>query len=141
MKKLGNIRIEKIWEDDSCFEIKLSIESEFVSAWQTCYFDAVSFNELSSFINDYCIGECNSNYYESGDKQGNSTPSFSMCLRDDSKGHVVVEMDLEINDVEDRTHRCVCNVYSELGLLEQFAKRLSRLVRSEIGFTVSLLDK
>jgi len=50
-------------------------------------------------------------------------------------------MDLEINDVEDRTHRCVCNVYTELGLLEQFAKRTSRLVQAETGFTVSLLGE
>ncbi len=53
MKRLGNISIEKIWEDDYCFEIRLIIESEYVRAWQNCYFDAVSLSELSSFITDF----------------------------------------------------------------------------------------
>ena len=141
MKQLGNISIEKIWEDACCFEIKLSVESEYVRAWQTCYYDSFSFGEFCSFLIRYCEGTPNSDYYESGAKQGNYSPSFSMRLKDDNSGHISVEMDLEINDVEDRTHRCVCNVYTELGLLEQFAKRISRLIQAETGFTVSLLGE
>lgn len=56
MKRSGNISLEKIWEDDDCFEVKIIIESEYVRAWQSCYFGAVSLSELSSFITDYCNG-------------------------------------------------------------------------------------
>ena len=141
MKQFGNICIEKIWEDNYCFEIKLSIESEYISAWQTCYFDSVTFGELCAFLIRYCEGSFDSNYYESGPKQGNYTPQFSIRLKNDNAGHITLEMNLEINDVEDRTHRCVCNVYTELGLLEQFAKKISILDRAKIGFSVSLIDK
>ena len=141
MKQLGNISIEKIWEDDLCFEIKISVESQYVSAWQTCYYNSVSLSEFSSFLTRYCEGASDSDYYESGAKRGNYAPSFSMRLKDDNAGHVSIETDLEINDVEDRTHRCVCNVYTEIGLLERFAKRIPELVQAEIGFSVSVLDE
>ena len=141
MERLGNITIEKLWVDVYCFEIRLIIESEYVRAWQNCYFDSASIDRLSSFITDYCSGYRNSDYFESGPKQGNYAPSFSIRLKDDNAGHITIETDLEINDTEDRTHRCVCNVYTELGLLERFAKRLLKLIQAEIGFSVSLLDE
>ena len=37
------------------------------------------------------------------------------------------EVDLEVCDVDDRSHRCQCNVMCELGALESFGKRLSAL--------------
>ena len=141
MERLGNISIEKIWEDAFCFEIRLIIESEYVKAWQNCYFDSVSISRLCSFLSDYCSGSRNTDYYESGPKQGNYTPSFSIGLKDDNTGHITIEADLEINDTKDRNHRCVCNLNTELGLLERFAKNLSKLVQAEIGFSVSLLDE
>ena len=39
---LGNILIEKTWEDELIFEVRLNVESKYVNAWQTCYFDSVS---------------------------------------------------------------------------------------------------
>ena len=63
-----------------------------------------------------------------------------MRLSSNSTGHITIEMDLEINDVEDRSHRCICNVYTELGLLEKFAKNVHKLIDADIGSTVSLLD-
>ncbi len=141
MEPFGNIRIEKIWEDELIFEVKLSVESEYVCAWQTCYFDSVSFNKLCSFIMDYCKGTCNNDYYESGHKQGNYGPAFSIRLSDDKAGHITIEIDLEIDDVEDRSHRCVCNVYTELGLLVRFAKRIPAVINSKTGFEVSLLEE
>ena len=140
MKRLGNISLKKIWEDDDFFEVKIIIESEYVRAWQNCYFGAVSLSELSSFIADYCNGSGNTDYYESGPKQGKYAPSFSIRLKNDNTGHVTIETDLEIEDTEDRTHRCVCNLYTELGLLERFSKRIPKLIQAEIGFAVSLLD-
>jgi hypothetical protein len=62
-------------------------------------------------------------------------------LSDDKAGHITIEIDLEIDDVEDRSHRCVCNVYTELGLLERFAKRIPAVINSKTGFEVSLLEE
>ena len=47
---LGNILIEKTWEDELIFEVRLSVESKYVNAWQTCYFDSVSLDKLCYFI-------------------------------------------------------------------------------------------
>ena len=141
MSLLGNIRIEKIWEDEHIFQIKLSVNTEYVDVWQICYFDATSFNKLCVFLLDYCKGNCNADYYESGNKQGNYTPSFSMSLSNDRVGHIIIEMDLEINDVTDRSHRCICNVYTELGLLQQFAIRMEKIIDSKVGYAISLLDE
>ena len=135
-----NITFEKSWEDEYCFEVKIQVESEYASVWQKCYLSDQLVDDLSGIIADFCTGKNENAYFESGSKSGKHTPAFSFRLSHDGKGHVTIETDMEIDDVDDRSHRCTCSVNTEIGLLEQFGTRILRLKRGEIGTIVSLLS-
>lgn len=137
-KSNNTITFEKIWADEYCFEIMMRVESKYASVWQTCYLGDQNIDELSEFLIDFCNGKGKTDYYESGKKTGNYGPVFSFRLLHDGKGHITVETDIEINDVDDRSHRCICNVYTEIGLLEKFGADIRKLKSGEIGTIVSL---
>ena len=132
------ISFEKIWEDTDFFEVKICVESEYAFVWQNCYLCDRLIDDLSRIIVDFCAGKSETGYFESGSKTGNYTPAFSFQLTHDGRGHVTIETDIEIEDVDDRSHRCTCNVYTEIGLLEQFGARILGLKSGEIGTIVNL---
>lgn len=67
-------------------------------------------------------------YLEFGHKEGNYTTAFSMkLLPADVQGHVKIEVDIEIDDNDTRSHRCCFYVNSELGLVEQMGKTLKKI--------------
>ena len=67
-------------------------------------------------------------YIEFGNKKGNYTPAFSLKFFPlDSKGHLVIEADLEIADNNTRCHRCIFYIDAELGAIERFAEKLSKI--------------
>ena len=138
---MDNIRIEKKWQEDSLIELKILANSEFVTAYQDCYIQDCSLDEISKKIGRYILENGNvSCYLEFGYKEGNYTPAFSMkLLPKDSSGHVKIEVDMEINDNDLRAHRCCFYVNSELGLVEAFGCSLKRIITGEIGEEAVLL--
>lgn len=136
---MDNIIFEKVWQDDNLIELKISANSEFVSAHQNCYIEDKKLKELSekicNFVEDY-----NENcYLEFGKKEENYSPAFSMnILPADMLGHVKIEVDIEIEDNDTRAHRCCFYVKSELGLVEQLGKALKELAMEKDRKKVSL---
>jgi hypothetical protein len=137
---LDNLLISKVWEDETIFELQIEVCSQYVNAHQTCYFNEDLLNKLSSFLTEFCKSENPATYFESGHKTGKYTPAFSLALSSDRRGHVTIGVDLEICDVDDRSHRCQCNVRCELGALERFGKRLVKLNEGEIGSRIALYE-
>lgn len=114
---MDNIIFEKVWQDESLIELKISASSEFVSAYQSCY-----------------IHDKKSCYLEFGKKEGNYTPAFTMCIMPaDMSGYVKIEVDIEIADNDTRSHRCCFYIKSELGLIEQLGKNLKKLIIEQDG--------
>ena len=138
---LDNLIISKVWEDETIFELQIEVCSQYVNAHQTCYFNEDLLNKLSYFLTEFCKPDNSTTYFESGHKTGNYTPAFSLELSSDRQGHVTINVDLEICDVVDRSHRCQCNVRCELGALECFGKRLAKLNKGEIGTQIALYEK
>ena len=138
---MDNIWIEKKWQEDSLIELKISANSEFVTAYQDCYIQDCALDEISKKIGMYIVEKGESPcYLEFGHKEGNYTPAFSMNIfPKDSSGHVKIEVDMEINDNDLRAHRCCFYVNSELGLIEAFGSSLRRLITGEVGEEVALL--
>lgn len=136
---MDNIIFEKIWQDENLIELKISANSEFVSAYQRCY---IQDNILAEIVEKICnyVGNYNENcYLEFGKKEGNYTPAFSMCiLPADMSGHVKIEVDIEIADNDTRSHRCCFYVNSELGLIEKLGMALKKLIIEQEGCEVSL---
>ncbi len=44
---MDNIIFEKIWQDDSFIELKISASSEFASAYQNCYIQDKKLEEIA----------------------------------------------------------------------------------------------
>lgn len=136
---MDNIIFEKIWHDDSLIELKISANSEFATAYQSCYIQDKKLEEIAQAICVFIENYKDACYLEFGKKDGNYTPAFSMCmLPADISGHVKIEVDIEIADNNTRSHRCCFYVKSELGLIEQLGKALKKLIIEPDGYKASL---
>ena len=136
---MDNIIFRKIWQDDNLIELRISANSEFVSAYQSCYIQDKRLEEITEIIYDFVDNYNNVCYLEFGKKEGNYTPAFSMCiLPADMSGHVMIEVDIEIADNDTRSHRCCFYVKSELGLIERLGKALKKLIIEPEGCEVAL---
>ncbi len=136
---MDNIVFEKIWEDDCIFEIKVTATSKYVTAYQKFYIDEKRLSDISQRIVQYSKFFKEPCYVQTGEKKGNFTPAFSMNISNiDMSGHVKIEVDIEISDIEDRSHRCLYYIKTDLGSLEIFGKKIERLCHSKVGSKVWL---
>lgn len=136
---MDNIIFEKIWQDENLIELKISANSKYVSAYQSCYIQDKKLEIIADKIYNFAGNSSETCYLEFGKKEGNYTPAFSMCiLPADISGHVKIEVDIEIADNETRSHRCCFYVKSELGLIEQLGLSLKNLITESDGSEVSL---
>ena len=139
---MDNIIFERIWQDNDItgfFEIKITAQSESVCATSNIYAHDDSIidlsNKLSLFIND----SDHSFLWELGEKGPRYTPSASLEFKhSDKMGHIIIDVFMEIDDGIAANHYCSFYVKTELGLLEQFAKSLKRILKPVIGEKVEL---
>lgn len=136
---MDNIIFNKIWQDKNLIELKISVNSQFVSAYQHCYVQDTMLQEISEKIHNYVENYDATCYLEFGKKKGNYTPAFSMyILSAKTLGHIKIEVDIEIEDNDTRSHRCCFYVKSELGLIEQLGIKLKNLIKEPEGSEVAL---
>ena len=136
---MDNILVEKIYDEEELLELKIVASNEYVNVIQNCYmsktFLAQNANKLIEYTRNPGI-EC---YLNFGEKKGEYTPAFSMNLFSADKcGHVKIEMDMEIDDNNERCHRCSFYVRAELGLVENFGKGLIFLIDADLGSKISI---
>lgn len=136
---MDNITFEKIWQDENLIELKITANSKFVSSYQSCYIQDKKLEEIADKIYNFVGNYSKTCYLEFGKKEGNYTPAFSMCiLPADVSGQVKIEVDIEIEDNDIRSHRCCFYVKSELGLIEQLGISLKKLITAQDKSEVSL---
>ncbi len=138
---MDNITFEKIWQDDNIIELKISANNDFVSANQTCYIQCIDIEKSINKITEYINKKDTECYIQFGNKKGNYTPAFSMrLLQHDAYGHIKIELDMEIDDNNTRSHRCMFFVTTELGTVEFFQNNMYRLITRDVGIVVSLIS-
>jgi len=134
-----NIILKKVWEDDTMIEVEITAISKHVTSYQLCYVNEMEMQEMVTKIERYIKDFTKEAYIQFGEKEGNYPPAFSMkLLNANSCGHIKIEVDIEIDDVDDRSHRCKYFVKSELGAIERFGERTLTLYKSEIGTSISM---
>ncbi|MBQ9690704.1 MAG: hypothetical protein IJV62_01130 [Eggerthellaceae bacterium] len=134
---MDNISIEKIWQDDSLFELRIKASNDFVSVTQECYIQYIDLRTICLNALEAVSGEKSEQFYaEFGSKSGNYTPAFSITvIQEDKLGHVLIEMDMEIADNTSRAHRCSFYLRSDLGSIEKFFKNLEAIADNSIDNT------
>lgn len=136
---MENLIFEKIWQDNDIIEIKILAESKYAKAYQTCYIQEPNLLEIAHDIREYIKSPNQECYIQIGEKEGNFTPAFSMkIVKVDYSGHMKIEVDIEIDDSEERLHRCIFYISSDLGSLEYFGKSLQSLYNAQLGDRISL---
>lgn len=139
---MDNIIIEKVWEDECIIDLKVTAMSKFVTAYQTCYTSKEEIEDISKMIIAFSKDFSRDYYVQIGNKQGNYTPAFSMNFQKaDYSGHVKIEMDIEVADIDNRSHRCLFFVEGELGAIERLGKNLKNICEGAVGEEISLFEK
>ncbi len=127
--------------EEPLLELKVTASSQYVKAFQSCYVSKAQLDCLANEIHLYICDSKKGFYWETGPKEGKFPGVLSLnILPAKMTGHVLIEIDLEIEDNFTRAHKCVFFVESELGLLEKFGKRLSYLKEGEVGAEIRLYE-
>lgn len=138
---LDNIMIERIWQDSDFFEIKISGNTKNISATTKVYLTSPSLSLLSEGFATYSPIDNKEFYWEASQstKLG-KTISFKVFPKD-KLGHIFIEiyMLLEKSDFKEK-YSCFFCVETELGLLNDFGKRLLAINKEVVGIRVSLLN-
>ena len=125
---MDNIIINKRWQSDELIELHVVAKSQYVTVNQNCYISMEDIIINSKLLEQYVNNYNNKIYIEFGNKEGNYTPAFSLMLFPlKNNGHLTIEVDLEIDDNNSRCHRCIFFIETELGAIERFAKKLSKI--------------
>ncbi len=138
---MDNICIKKVWEDDGLIELFVKAQSQFATINQTCYISTEDLKNNAKSITEYTQNNLKT-YVEFGKIEGDFSPAFAMKLDPcDNYGHVIIEIDMEIDDNQKREHRCKFFLNTELGLLEMFGEKLRSIIEMEINKCIYLYDE
>jgi hypothetical protein len=121
--------LKKIWEDDNLIEIELTCISSVVTTRSRIYVCDDLIDELADQINHFLEGEKKEIVWQN-EKKGNQSPPCIILhfLNKDARGHILVEVFLEIDDGGDfAKHNCCFYINTEHGLLMNFVNKLERL--------------
>ena len=136
---MDNILVKKIYEDNEIIEIEVVANNDYVVIRQSSYVSEEMLDDISKKIINYSKSLANNCYIEIGNKDGKCAPAFSIeFMKPDVRGHILIEMDMEICDNDDRRHRCKFYVKSELGLVGSFAVNLMSLIKCRIDDAISM---
>lgn len=136
---MGDIIFEKTLHDDNLVILNITATSELARARQRCYINSESLFDYSKTLCSYALSSEKECYVQIGEKEWDMTPMFSMkIIRTDKLGHVVVEVDVGIEDDETWAHRCCFYVGSDIGAIERFGLRIGKLEGAPVGTVISL---
>lgn len=134
------IAIERIWQDTDFFEIKLTCVSDIITAIAKVYTSNESIDDLSDKIKSFINGNVKECFWENGERGDGTTACVSMkFFQGDELGHIKIEVFMELDDGgKFSKHNCCFYVNTELGLLTEFQKDLSKIKSQQLGEKVVL---
>lgn len=136
-----NIIFERIWEDTSFFEVKVTCQSESVCATTKIYVDNEAINALCQKINDVVSQSTAKAFWQAGERGNETTPSMSFDFACDGSGHVIIDVYMELDDGgELSAHNCAFYVNTEVGLLENFSRKLQSIKNAGLGSKAELFE-
>lgn len=139
---MDNISIKKIMHDGNLIKLHLEAKNEYVLINQDCYIEDIKLKENCCNIIDFLSGDVENCYSEFGIISKSNTPAFSIFLKKiDLIGHILIELDCEVCDDENRGHRCKMFVKSNISDVERFTKKLMSFSGNKALGYASLIDE
>ena len=137
---MDHLTFTKAWEDIFCMELIVIARAEFISVQQSCYVDETFLREAAERIARFSADPQESCYIEFGEKHENSSEAFSMKLLPvDKRGYLNIEMDMEIDDNNERLHRACFFLRCTLTQITEFGKALGQLAHYDVGTSIDLV--
>lgn len=134
---MDTLKIVKVLKDGNLIELKIEASSKYISVNQYCYLQDTDLEDIGNRIRDFSFSYTRECYVEFGRKQGNYTPAFSLrFLPLGTAERVKIEVDMEIDDNEERKHRCCFYIMSELGLIAKFGDSIAALATQNSNVAV-----
>lgn len=139
---MDNISFERIWQDEDFFEIKVSVHSDLVSAVTKVYTTEKSILELSEKLQSNIVKSKFDYLWQNGKKGNKSTPYISLrFFNSDKLGHILIEVYMEIDDGGSLDkHNCCFYIKTELGILNEFTKKITKINNKTIGTKIQLIE-
>ncbi|MGT2949708.1 hypothetical protein BU202_00070 [Streptococcus cuniculi] len=127
---MDNFSLEIIWRDEceDLIELKIEVATEFVTMYQYCYISSVELINNMRSIRLHLEKQSKTSI-TFGQMTGQYTPSFSMLLYPKkANDDMLVELDLEIADNDERKHRCQLYVKSKADFWRSFSINVEEMV-------------
>ena len=136
------IKIEKIWQDIFCYQVRITCASNYIVATNDIYISDDSVDKLFNGLNDFIKGIAKEFFWENGKKGDDSTACITLkFMRRDKVGHLLVEVFMELDDGgKYSSHNCCFYVNTEMGLLEKFCNKLPQIKQKSLGIKLILND-
>lgn len=128
---MNNIVIEKIWTDETFYEVRIKFVTEKVSAIHQTYINCGRLSKLSDKINEF-IETKNTVSWSDSENFKESTLILEL-IKIDALGHVIIHI-----DIRDEDYRCQCNLNTCLGNIISFSHKLTDFDRYEVGEKITL---
>lgn len=126
---MDNLIFTKVWSAEEQYGIvKVVVQSKYVKVNVDYYMVYSDLSIASAILLEYCSSFDKEKLVIFDGLTGAQPPLFSMKILPAHKtGRLKIELDMEIDDNNERLHRCCFYIETELGLLEQFAKNILRI--------------
>lgn len=136
-----NIVITRIWQDTNFFEVFVECTSANLFISYNYYLTTSHIDDLHGQIQKLLCYENHSVLWKSGNRGAEYAPCFEIKINNISKtGTVEMEIYMEfIDNKAQYKHNCIFCIKTDIGLLENFSKRLLFLKENSIGAKASLL--
>ena len=130
---MDNISIERIWQDEHMYEIRVFAKNDFVQAVINIYIQDIS--DLANLFIAYPHDNLNYEWQHGDDDKG---LSFRVIPKD-KLGHLLVKIEmLDEWGLSANHFRCCLNIETEIGMLNSFGERLIQINQSIIGTKIIL---
>lgn len=129
---MDNISIERIWQDQEFYEIRVTAQSKYVCATVDIYVQ-----DITDLANALTVYPQNSPEYFWQQQYERKSLSFHVTQKDKC-GHLFVEIELFSSELGDE-YKCCFRIETEIGLLNTFGKGLLQINKQDsIGIKIAL---
>lgn len=135
-----NITITRVWQDWDLFQIEIECKTDLIVVRGKVYTTDALIDDLHRKIERFLSENMGTTCWQNGTRGDSTTPCITLVFsHDDKKGHVRIEVFMEIDDGGLlSSHNCCFYINTEIGLLYQFKENLLKLKIPKIGIHISL---
>ena len=144
---MHKIKIERCWADTviDLYELCITCSNDHITAWaMECWASNEMIDDLANKIERYSKKEISEFEWKVGDFELNRLSEVTFKVFPMNKfGNLFIQVDMKIYNssyLNCQSGVCLINIQTEIGLLENFGRQISKLKERENNIIVSLID-